>query len=112
MFVHSAFRRLASRTRPLERHRQIQPAARFHECECIRQPTAFVEIDGQEEARLVQEHRIDAGDKRLAGIVAAGQVPPKAFIRDRQEPTIRTIRALDARLFANARTHSFEQAGA
>ena len=72
-----------SRTRPPERRRQNHPAAPLHECECIHQPA-------------------DAGDEWLTGIIAAGQVPPNDFIRDWQEPMVRTLRALDARLFADA----------
>ena len=48
-----------------------------------------VEIDGHEDARLIQEHRIDGGDKRLTDIVAAGKVPSDHFIGDQSEASWR-----------------------
>ena len=51
------------RTRPLECRRKIHPSAGLDERGCILQPTALVEIDGQEEARLIQKHGINAGDE-------------------------------------------------
>src|SRR5438128_8986140 len=53
-------------------------------------------------ARLIQKHGIDAGDKRLADIVAAGKVPSDHFIGDRQEAAVWALCAFDARLFADA----------
>ena len=49
-------------------------------------------FSGARRARLIQQHRIDAGDERLAGIVAAGQVPPDHIIRDGQEADSNTRR--------------------
>lgn len=69
-----------------------------------------VEIDSQEEARLVQEHRIYAGHEALSRVVTPGQVPPNHVVGHGEEATIRTLGALDARLFADA-SHPFVRAG-
>jgi hypothetical protein len=74
------------------------------------QPAVLVEIDSQEEARLIQEHRVDAGDEWLTGIIAADRCH-----RMTSSVTGRNQRfghsALDARLFADACIHSLAQAG-
>src|SRR5437762_10279950 len=54
------------------------------------------------EAGLIQEHGIHTGNKGVAGVVAPREVPTNHFISDRQEPTIRTLCALDAWFFADA----------
>jgi hypothetical protein len=41
--------------------------------------------DGQEKARLIQEHRVNASDEGLTGVVAAGQVPSDHFTSYRQK---------------------------
>ena len=74
------------------------------------QPIALVEIDSQEEARLIQEHRIHAGHESLSGIVTAGEVPTNHVVGHGEEATIRTLGALDARLVADA-ANPFVRAG-
>jgi predicted GIY-YIG superfamily endonuclease len=87
--------------RRLEAHNAGQKVAGFEKCSCILAPCCLVEIDRQEEARLVSEQRIHASDEGLALIVAAGQVPADHLISDGKESTMRTLRALDAGLFAD-----------
>jgi hypothetical protein len=41
--------------------RQLQLPARLHECACVLLPRGLVEVDRQEEARLVEEQWIHAG---------------------------------------------------
>ena len=82
----------------------------FEKGRCILAPAGLVEIDGQEEARLVLKHRIDAGDKRLALGVAARQVPTNHFVSHRKESTVGTVGAFDARLLADA-SHPLVGAG-
>jgi hypothetical protein len=50
----------------------------------------------------MQEHGIHAGNEGLAGGVAPRKVPADHVIGNWQEPTVRTRRALDAWLFADA----------
>jgi hypothetical protein len=50
----------------------------------------------------VQEHGVHTGNEGLAGGVAPRKVPADHVIGNWQEPTVRTRRALDARLFADA----------
>ena len=64
-------------------------------------PAGLVEIDGQEEARLVLKQRIDPCDKRLPHVVTAGQVPANDLIGDGQEASMEALGALDARLLAD-----------
>ena len=45
-------------------------------------------------------------------VTVAGEVPSNHVVGYREEATIRTLGALDARLVANARNHSLAQAGA
>ena len=92
----------APRTRPLECSRQIHRGARVHKRGRVFEPTALVEVDRQEEARFIQEHRVNTGHERLTGLVSAGEVPSNHFIGDRQKATVRTLPALDARFFADA----------
>ena len=51
-------------------------------------PAGLVEVDGEEEARLVQEHRVDARDEGLPVVVVAGQVPANDVVGHRKEPTM------------------------
>ena len=64
-------------------------------------PAGLVEVDGQEEARLVLKQRIDPRDKRLPYVVTAGQVPADDLIGDWQESSMEALGALDARLLAD-----------
>lgn len=68
----------------------------------IRLPTCLIEVNGEEEAGFVEEHRIDARDKWLIRVVSARQMAANDIVGDRQESTMRAFRALDARLFADA----------
>jgi len=64
-------------------------------------PSCVVEVDRQEEAGLVEQKRIDAGNERLSRVVPTLQVPPDDVIGHRNEATIRAERAFDTRLLAN-----------
>lgn len=91
----------AAGARALERRRKIQTPARTHEGERILLPTGFVEVDREEEARLVQEERIHARDERLAIGILAREVPPDDQIGDGKESTVRTVGASDARFLTD-----------
>ena len=56
----------------------------------------------QEEARLVQQHRIYAGDKALSSVVMAGEVPPNDVVSYREEAPTWTLCTPDARFLADA----------
>lgn len=64
-------------------------------------PSRLIEVDRQEEAGLVEQKRVDAGNERLSRVVSALQVPPDDVIGHRNEATIRAERAFDTRLLAN-----------
>jgi hypothetical protein len=65
-------------------------------------PVRFIEIERQEEARFVQEQRIDARDKRLALAIFAGQVPANDVVGHGQESAVLTVRALNPRFLTDA----------
>ena len=69
-------------------------------------PRLLVEVDGEQPAAAVFEHRIDADH------VAPLEMIEDRLVTHRDEGLVRTVPALDARLLAHARTHSFAQAGA
>jgi hypothetical protein len=62
----------------------------------------LVEVDRQEEARFVLQHRVDARDKRLALVVLSGQTPPDHVVGHREKTPVKTLRALDSRFLADA----------
>jgi hypothetical protein len=45
--------------------------ARLQEGARIVMPTLFIEVDGQEETALIEQHRVHAGDKIVASVVRA-----------------------------------------
>src|SRR5690606_17921398 len=65
----------ATGSRALERRGKFEAPTRRHEGERILLPAGLVEVDREEEARLVREKRIHAGDEWLAIAVLAGEVP-------------------------------------
>jgi hypothetical protein len=56
----------SSRSRPLQEGWEREPLARRKEGRRVSLPIGFVEIYRQEEARFVQEQRVDARDEWLA----------------------------------------------
>src|SRR5205814_8892980 len=88
-------------TRAFDGSRKIQLAACLGERGRILTPASLVEIRCQKEARLVSQHRIDAGDERLASVVVARQVPPDHVIGHRKESLVATVGAPDPWLFAD-----------
>jgi hypothetical protein len=91
-----------SRTGPLQRHWELQLTARLQERSRVLLPSVLVEVNRKEEARLILQHGVHAGHKRLAGVVVAGQVPADDVVGDREKASVVTLRALDARLLADA----------
>jgi hypothetical protein len=89
--------------------RKAQPAAHFEEGRCIFLPLRLVEVDGQEETRLIQKQRIDTRHEGLPRDIAAGQVPADDVVCHREKSTLRALGAFDARLLADA-THPFVRA--
>ena len=73
------------RSRAAGRPRRRQ---RFEKGRGIVLPAGLVEVDGQEEARLVEQQRIDTSDEGLSLGVAAGQVPADDVVGDRKESTV------------------------
>jgi hypothetical protein len=71
-----------SRSRPLDGGRQAASAAGIRERLHVLLPPILVEVDGQEEAAFVLQHRVDARHERLAGVVAARQMPPDDVVAD------------------------------
>jgi len=65
-------------------------------------PTVLVEVSGEKETRLVLDHRVDTGHKRLSGVVTAGQVPPNYIVGGGKEAAVRAIRTLDSWFLADA----------
>ncbi len=92
----------AAGSRAFERRRQIETPTRVHEGEGVVLPPGFVEVDCEEEARLVEEQGIHAGDEPLAIGILAREVPANDLIGDRKEATVGTLGALDSRLLADA----------
>ena len=82
--------------------KEAQPAAPFEKGLGIFLPVRLVEVDGQEEARLIQEQRVNARDEGLTVTILAGQVPSDDLVGDGEKSTMGTLRALDTRLFADA----------
>jgi hypothetical protein len=65
-------------------------------------PTLFVQIDGEEEAGLVEEHWVDAGDERVSLGVFPGKVPADDFVGDGEEALVWALAAFDPGFLANA----------
>lgn len=95
---------------PLERSRNIHPAAGLEEGRSIFAPILLVKVDREEETRLILEDWIDARHERLPLIVVPEQMPPNHLIGNRKEAAMGTLDALDPWLFANA-SHPFVRAG-
>ena len=89
-------------TRSLESPWNPQAPARRQEGAGIGAPPVFVEVDREEEARFVEQHRIDAGDKPLAVVVLTGQVPAQHGLGYRKKAAVRTFRTLHSRFLADA----------
>jgi len=89
---------------------EVEAAARLKEGRRILAPGGLVEVDGQEEARLILLQWIDTGDERLRRLIVARQVPANDVVGHWQEPAVGTLGAFDARLFADP-GHPFVRAG-
>ena len=85
---------------------KIQAPAGLEKSRNIVAPPRFVEINSEEEAGLVLQQRIDAGDKWLSAGVMAGQMPANHVVGHRQEAAVGTLSALDTRFLADT-THPF-----
>lgn len=77
-------------------------AARVDERERILLPACLVEVRRHEGTGLVEEQRVHSRDERFAGVVGAGEVPANDAVSRREEPTVETVGALDARFLADA----------
>ena len=73
-------------------------------------PPLLVEVDGQKEAGLVLQHRIDAVDARLPLIVATRQMTTDHVVGHRKKAPLRAVGALDLRLLADP-SNPFVRAG-
>ena len=90
-----------ARPRPFERCGHAPPGAGRQIGGCVVCPGLAVEVDGQEVAGLVEQHRVDAHREGLARIVRTGQVPVDHVVGDRKELPVGTDGALDSRLLAH-----------
>ncbi len=85
-----------SGARSLDERGQPEPARGICEGSDVLFPRALVEVDREEPARLVGEHRVDAHD------VLATQVPEQGVVVDRAERLVRAVAALHLRQLADA----------
>ena len=86
---------------PFDRRGNRQALAGLEEGLRILPPGIVVEVDGEEEACLVQKHRVDAHDKWVSLAIFPREMPADDFIGDGQEMLVRTFRAFDAGLLAD-----------
>jgi len=63
----------------------VEVPACFQKGRYVLAPPCLVEIDAEEKAGLVKEHRINAHDEVFAITVFAAEVPPDRFNPSRQE---------------------------
>src|SRR5712671_2580359 len=98
------------RPRSLQHGRDAHVTAGPQKRRSVLAPTFLVEIDGEEKARFVQKHRVNACDKRLASLIDSGQVTPNHIIGHWKTTAVLTLRAFDSRLFADT-TNPFIAAG-
>jgi hypothetical protein len=90
------------RPRAFQHSGHIKLAAGFEERRRILLPVFLIEIRRQKETSFVLQHSIDTHDKIEAPIIAPRKMPADYLVSDRQKATIKTIRAFDSRLFADA----------
>ena len=81
--------------------RNAHGTAGLQKCTSVLAPALLIEIDGQEKARLVLKHGVNACDKRLAGWIKSRQMPTNHFISHRKKPSMLAVRALDSWLLAD-----------
>ena len=91
-----------TRPGPFQHSRNFHSTAGLQKCTRVLAPAFLIEIDGQEKARLVLKHRVNAGDKRLTRWIKARQVPANHVIGDRKKTLVPAVRALDSRFLADA----------
>src|SRR5207249_11354916 len=65
-------------------------------------PPRLVEVDSEEEARLIEQQRVHTSDERLPFRITSGEVPADDVVGDRQEAAVGAFRTLDPRLLADA----------
>src|SRR5450755_2246921 len=79
--------------RPLQNGRKIHRTTSLDKRRCILLPGCFVEVRGNEETRLVQQHRVNADGEIPAVAILPGQMTANHLIRNRQKPAVRALRA-------------------
>src|SRR5262245_19044179 len=99
----------AARSGSLQRRWDVHASTRVQVRPRVIRPALLVEIDGEEEARLVEQHGVHAGDERLTSVIVPRQVPAKHSLAHGQQLAIRALRTLDPRLLADA-PHPFVRA--
>ena len=88
--------------RSLESRRDAQAVARSQERRGVVLPPSLIEVDREEEARLIEQQRVDARDERLPFGIPSRQVPADDVVGDWKETAIGALRALDPWLLADA----------
>jgi hypothetical protein len=88
---------------------ELSLSAYLNKCACILFPIGPIEVHRQKKAGLIQKHRINPEDEVFASTISSGKMPANAFVRYGKETLVRTIRALNPWLFADA-AHPFVSA--
>jgi hypothetical protein len=65
-------------------------------------PSGLVEVDCEEEARLVEQQGVHTSDERLSFGITSRQVPADDVVGDRQEAAVGAFHTPDPRLLADA----------
>jgi hypothetical protein len=92
----------SSGTRSLEGGGHAQPVARTPKRGGVILPSGLVEVDGEEEARLVEQQRVHTRYEGLSLGITSRQVPTDDVVCDRQEAAVGAFRTLDSRLLTDA----------
>jgi hypothetical protein len=91
-----------SGTRTFHRHRHSDSLAGILHSPHVLTPVLLVQIDGQEPAGFIEQHRVNSGDKGMSQRILSREMPPDNLVGDGQEPLMPALAALDFRLFTNA----------
>ena len=76
--------------RSLESRRDSQAVARSQERGGIVLPPSLIEVDREEEARLIEQQRVDTGDEWLPFGIPSREVPADDVIGDWKETALST----------------------
>jgi len=92
----------ASGPRSLERCRDFQAVARVQERGGVALPPSLIEVYREEEARFIEQQRVDTGDEWLPFGIPSREVPSDDVVGNGKEAAIGAFRTLDPRLLTDA----------